>query len=151
MVDYVSLFESGYDPSPVYGDDTATETPTRRLWPEGEALTPVDVPTGASLCAHLGWPADDPETLALCQRHVSHVTALAHSRCRGRGFSLRTEPAKVAADLSEVILSAAARSVADPTGARRIEVGAVVTSPTPFVGFTLAEQGVLKRYRPMVG
>lgn len=149
MVDYVSLFETGYDPSPIYGDDTTTETPTRRLWPEGEALTPVDVPTGASLCEHLGWPADDPETLALCQRHVSHVTALVHSRTRGRGFGVDGQ--KVAADLAEVILSAAARSVASPEQSRRIEVGSVVTSPTVFSGFTLVEQAVLKRYRPLVG
>lgn len=149
MVDYIAIFETGIVPPAE--PSTEDEASGLRLWPEGDALAPVEIPTGASLCAHLNWPADDPETLALCERHVAHVLALVHSRCRGRGFSLKVNPPVIAADLAEVVLSAASRSVADPTGARRIEVGSVVTSPTPFVGFTLAEQDVLRRYRPMVG
>lgn len=144
MPDYIALYETGTDPSPQTPDE-----PTRRLWPEGEPLQAVLAPTGADLAKHLGWPSDDSETLALCARHVTHVLALVHSRCRGRGFS--PTGGQMAADLAEVVYSAAARSVADPTGARRIEVGSVVTSPSPFVGFTLAEQDVLRRYRPMVG
>lgn len=147
MVDYIALFETGYDPSPTHEEGEGGALV--RLWPEGEPLTSVGVPDGAALAKHLGWPAEDAETLAMCARHVEHITTLVHSRTRGRGFGVTA--ATCAPDLAEIILSAAARSVADPTGARRVEVGTVVTSPTPFTGWTLAEQAVLSRYRPTVG
>lgn len=140
---WVTLFETGVDPGSVTVEESGA---VEVLRPEGPPLAVVPVPSGELLADHLGWPTDDAEVMTLCSRHVQHVLRLVHSQTRGRGFSVGTDP-QMAADLAEVVISAAARSVADPTQARRVEVGTVVTSPTPFARFTLAEQAVINRYR----
>lgn len=111
-----------------------------------EAQRPL--PTATDVIGYLGW-VDSPRTRAQVQEHVTTVAALARSHTRGKGFGVG-ESASCTHDLAAVIVSAAARSAPNPSGAFRVEAGSVTATPARFDGFTLAELAVLNRYRVRV-
>lgn len=82
---------------------------------------------------------------AAVQAHISSVTAMVEAYTRGEGFNLQG-PAK---DLRQVIVSACARSVANPTHMVNQRAGTQSYTPGQFTGFTLPELKVLNRYRKL--
>lgn len=87
------------------------------------------------------------------QYYVSVIVDLVRGYTRGRGFDENDSPLP---DVAAVITTASARLASNPSQARS-ESWAPPDSPssptltgvqhTPFLGFTLAEQAVLNRYR----
>jgi hypothetical protein len=83
-------------------------------------------PTPAELWNFLGWGGTpDTEQTAQAQAHLNRTTALVRSHTRGRGFFAQ----HCAPDLFQVILSAAARSVNNPTDATRVQAGQFSETP----------------------
>lgn len=80
---------------------------------------------------------------AMVQEHVDVVTGFVASYTRDNGF-MDGEPNPA---LMKVIISAAARSVANPTLDKQHSVGQFSETPGSFYGFTLPELAVLNRYR----
>lgn len=76
--------------------------------------------------------------------HVRIVTGYVRAYTRGEGFDASGNPND---ELSAVIVTAAARSLASPSQVVRKEVGGLALLFSPFTGFTLAERLVLNRYR----
>jgi hypothetical protein len=87
------------------------------------------LPTGADVLAFLGWDADTALS-AQADAHVMLVAAMAKSYVRGIGFHATLGECE--ADLSAVIVSAAARSLTNPGQARRIEAGSFNMMPGTF-------------------
>lgn len=100
-----------------------------------------DLPTPADVAALLDWPQDTEPQIA---PHLSLVTTYARSYTRGAGF---LDDEECEADLAAVIMSACIRSVSNPAGASRIEIGSYSELPAKFNGWTLIEQYVLHSYR----
>lgn len=105
--------------------------------------TYVDLPTGADLLAFVG--EEDEGVTAMADTHVLHVTRIARRYTRGVGFhdvlDICTD------DLAAVIVSAASRSMNNPTNATRVELGGYSEVLPQFQGWTLAELDVLNYYR----
>ncbi len=102
------------------------------------------LPTGQTVISFLGWPSD-PSLITQADQHAEHVAALAHAYTRGKGFSddgATAEPA-----LCKVIVSATARSLSNPSQARRTEAGAFSELPGSLASFSLLETIALDRYR----
>ena len=100
----------------------------------------MKVVTGEQVAAFIG-ADDDPDMVALADRSVQVVSAMARRYCRGNGFV----GGQVEQDVAAVILAASARLVANPeqvdsqVGTASIRGG--------FKGWTLAERAVLNEYR----
>lgn len=78
---------------------------------------------------------------------VLGVWAMVHGYTRGRGFSVVNGSEEVAADLAAVIVAAACRVAVNPEQVERYQVADYAETPARFLGFNLAEQSVLNRYR----
>lgn len=77
--------------------------------------------------------------------HLDAVTLAVHAYTRGNGFDpLNGEPGP---DLAAVIVSAASRSVSNPTHTDGQTIGGVTERPGAFTGWTLPELAVLNGYR----
>jgi hypothetical protein len=120
-------WEDGF---PVYSDD------------DDWGLPPIDAPEPAELHEWLGWPPPDTEQTASCLQHIAATIMLAWAHTRGNGF---TSP-NMQPQLRAVILQAAARSLANPSAAKRIEAGSYVFTPAN-PGWLLHERVVLDGYR----
>jgi hypothetical protein len=102
------------------------------------------LPAGADVLAFLGWPSD-PVTVTQADQHAASVAMTARAYTRSRGFSEdRTEAED---DICAVIVSAAARSLNNPSQDRSIEAGGFRSQPGYFSGWNLAELAVLHNYR----
>lgn len=79
--------------------------------------------------------------------HIGSVSMLVYSYTRGRGFT----EAGPSEDIRQVIISATARSIGNPTHYVNKKIGTMSHTPGHFEGFTLPEIRVLNRYRIMAG
>ena len=86
---------------------------------------------------------DSEATRATIQQHLEIVTAQVRAYVRGNGFAAGYP----SPDLEAVIISAAARSAVNPTGAARLSFGELRTEPGIYNGFTLPELAILHSYR----
>lgn len=102
---------------------------------------PAELP--AAIVAFAGLPSS-PELLALAGEHAQSVTLQIRGFTRGKGFDDEGEPAD---DIRAVIVSAAARSMANPTGMERMRLGITDYTPGTYAGWTLAELAILHNYR----
>lgn len=106
----------------------------------------------AEVAVHLGREAadgsPDPATVALARGHVETVAAYAHAYTFGRGFTVdidgNGEPAH---DVARVIVAAAARLTTNPEQVTAYTAADYSERPAVFTGWTVAEQGVLHRWR----
>ena len=103
-------------------------------------------PTASEVVGLLG-RTGDPAATAAAERAVPMVAAMVRGWTRGRGFDDRGEPAF--ADLAAVIVSAAARLVANPSQLEQETVMGPFRHDVRggFDGFTTHEQVILNRYR----
>lgn len=106
----------------------------------------VPAPTGADVLTFAGLPADDAELVRLADAQADALVTLVWSHTRGRGVREDYGQTELAQPLKAVVLSAAARAVTNPTGARRIEAGSFSTLPGD-VGWSLRELAVLNSFR----
>lgn len=106
-------------------------------------------PSPSDLLASIGW-ASTASNLALAQAQLDLVVEFVRSFTRGAGFDPDSGATFIVPDLKAVILSAAARAIANPTQAKRLEIGGVNAVPAIFDGFTLHEQKILNKYRVTV-
>lgn len=84
------------------------------------------------------------ESSAQLSEAVSGAWSMVWGYTRGRGF---TEDGSVVEDLAAVIVAAACRVAANPQQVERYQVADYAETPARFLGFDLAEQAVLNRYR----
>ena len=111
----------------------------------------VALPTADDVLGFLGWTSDS-ETESQAAVHVEHATRAARGYTRGRGFEKdQSNVWTVAEDIAAVIVSAAARSLNNPTSDVRVEAGQYNAVPGSFASFSLIEDIVLKRYRKTAG
>ena len=105
-------------------------------------------PTGADVIGFLSWPTD-AALEAQAAVHVKIVTNAVFAFTRGKGFSagFANGVGMLNPVLASVIVSAAARSLSNPTGARRIEAGSYNEAPGSFAGFNLWELAALNGFR----
>lgn len=82
------------------------------------------------------------------QAHIAQVGAMIQEYTRGQGFDDKGTPVE---GIRQVIISAAARSVANPTHVVNQRAGTQSWTPGQFQGFTLPELKVLNRYRKLAG
>lgn len=103
------------------------------------ATSDVPLPTGQDVADFLG---QGESFVTLAGEAVTTITAMARAYTRDKGFTGTTD---VAEDIAAVIVTAAARLVANP---EQIDstVGGVRTGKG-FSGWSLAETFVLDRYR----
>lgn len=106
-------------------------------------LTPVPIPEGDDLLEFIGEAGLGSTELA--DVHVRHLTDLVHLYVRGQGFDTTAEQVHPA--LRSVILSAAARSYASPTNAKRVEIANYSEVFAAFEGWTLIERATLHEFR----
>lgn len=120
----------------------------RKLHPELDDDEPGDTEPAHELApavlAFAGLPADSETVAELVEQHLPIVTAQVRSYTRGRGF---TEAGDADANLRAVIVSATARSVANPTGSGTLRLGNATHNPGIYAGWTLPELAILHGYR----
>lgn len=88
--------------------------------------------------------AMDPETTAAAAGYVPVVAEYVRGYTRGRGFKANGQPV---GPIMAVIVSAAARLVANPEQVTYYSTGDYTERPATLSGWTLAELAVLRRYR----
>lgn len=98
--------------------------------------------TGPRVLAFLGHDETDEVLLAQANTAVTTITAMVGAYCRGRH---KLESGQTRDGIDEVILTAAARLVTNPTGIPYDTGGVSIRGA--FQGFTLVELAVLNRYR----
>lgn len=98
----------------------------------------------SAVLAFAGLPANSETVAELVEQHLPIVTAQVRSYTRGRGFS---EAGYADANLRAVIVSATARSVANPTGSGTLRLGNTSHTPGIYAGWTLPELAILHGYR----
>ena len=108
------------------------------------------LPTGADVLVFLGWPADTAMS-AQANAHVVLVTAMAREYTRGVGFGVAPNDDECEESIRAVIISAAARSLTNPSQSRRVEAGSFNSVPGVFSGWNLAEVLCLNAYRRRAG
>jgi hypothetical protein len=111
--------------------------------PAPEVQSYVAQPTaGELLSAFLGWPAPDADQEVSAEAHLSRAVSLVRSYTRGKGFigDLMAPP------LAQVVPSAAARSLNNPTSDARVTAGTYSASPGQ-PDWTLTERLTLDGYR----
>jgi len=99
----------------------------------------VAAPTVADLERFIGRDVDLEKAVG----HLDMVTAFARAYTRGRGFT----DGVPADDIAAVIVTAAARMMANPEGTITETVGAFAIRYSEVQGFNLVEQMVLNGYR----
>ena len=104
--------------------------------PPAAGITPARVLEFAGLES-----SDELETLIAA--HLPVVTAQVYAYTRGRGF-LAGSPNL---PLSAIIISAVARSAANPFGVESMQMGELRTRPGIYAGWTLPELAILHTYR----
>lgn len=115
--------------------------------PEAQWTRTEPHPDAAKLLRHMGMTAT-PKALAQADEHLATVTVFVYGYTRGRGFTEAEAGAPVPAwDLRHVILTAAARSMSNPTQLRQYTVGDYNESPAALSSWSLVETAVLHRYR----
>lgn len=85
---------------------------------------------------------------AAVDAHVSQVGSMVQEYTRGQGFDEKGVPVE---GIRQVIISATARSVANPSHVVNQRAGTQSWTPGQFQGFTLPELKVLNRYRKLAG
>lgn len=78
------------------------------------------------------------------EAHLRNATLMVKAYTRDEGFDDSGQPSE---DLQAVIISAAARSIKNPTHVRQEGIGPFSQSPGTLYGWTLAELAILHRYR----
>lgn len=106
----------------------------------------VLLPTAEDLCHWLRWPHLDGDQAVEAQQHIETATTLVRAYVRGRGFMEIDGVQHVDQALRSVILSAAGRSLSNPTSASRIEAGSYSESPGA-PGWSLMERVILDGFR----
>ncbi|MBF6328504.1 hypothetical protein IU452_08220 [Nocardia transvalensis] len=108
---------------------------------------------GADIAAFLG-KSGDAAFVTLCGKHLTVVAALARAYTRNRGFAAvqPTPPLggiDVADDLAAVLITATARTAANPEQLQHTDTVGPFTRQfsSAFTGWSLAETYVLNRYR----
>ena len=119
-------------------DDDDDDDPDPEPEPEPEPVTAEQV------LAFAGYPTSDTALVQLVNSHLPIVTAQVWAYTRGRGFTTPTAPAT---PLAAVIVSACARSAANPTGVESTQLGELRYRPGTFDGWTLPELAILNHYR----
>src|SRR5687767_4459132 len=99
-------------------------------------------PTGQDVANFLG-RGSDTAFVALCNVHVPLVTAFVRSYVRGQGFDQYDDMEE---DLRAVIITATARLVVNPSQ-QIFEAADSYQARGSFSGWSLAEIGILHRYR----
>lgn len=114
--------------------------------PEPEPTGPDPLPV--KVCKFLGL-APEGEPLALAEQHTRVVATFVRNYVRGNGFRAGDVVLQLPTsyDLEDVIVSAAARYVVNPSQAARQNIGDQGITYASLEGFTLAEKAVLHRYR----
>lgn len=150
-----------------YGRDELGYTRSGAVNVVVRAKTPPTVPTDPTVPADPGgreYPHPDSERLltilgyeqtsqrlAMADEHLATVTVFVYGYTRGRGFELGgfpSDPTPVPMwDLKRVILSAAARSLANPQSLKQYAAGDYSETPSVLTSWTLPEIAVLHRYR----
>lgn len=105
-------------------------------------------PTGLDVIGFLSWPTD-AALEAQANVHVKVVTNAVMAYTRGKGFSpgFMDGVGMLHPVLASVIVSAAARSLANPTASKRVEAGSYSEAPGSFAGFNLWELKALDGFR----
>lgn len=99
---------------------------------------------GQDVADYLG-RGDETDLVALAELHLGHVTNYVREYVRGQGFDDATgEPND---SLASVIVAATARVVTNPALTRSESIGGYSVTYGAFLGYTLAELGVLHNYR----
>ena len=137
--DYAYTLKSGYmTPAELQAWQDA------QVEPEPEEPPAPQGVTGAAVVAFVDQDPTDTALVALADRHLAAVTALAKSYTRGRGF---TEDGTPAEDVAAVLFMATARLLDNPEQNQREAYADYQVTSTPFVGWSLVELAVLNRYR----
>jgi hypothetical protein len=100
------------------------------------------MPTAEDVAAFLG-RTGDAATVALASQHLPIVTQMVRAYVRGNGFTDETP----GDDLAAVIVSCAARAVANPEQTVAQDVGPFSIRHGMFNGWTLPELAILHRHR----
>lgn len=124
------------DPDP---GDPEPEPDELDPWELHEALARA---LGARVAAFVGQPGN-PDVVATAEAQVPIVTEYVRGFTRGRGF--RDE--SPAGPLRAVIVSGVARLATNPEQVAHFQTGDYSERPAQLAGWTLAELGVLHRYR----
>ena len=128
----------------IYGD---YYTKTADVTVEGTAPEPEPDPAESTLVPDLleflGLP-NNPDMVKLAKQHTRIVTTFVRNYVRGNGFSVDGIPNP---DIHDVIITATARYLPNPTQASRQSLGNQSIGYASIDGFTLAEKSVLNRYR----
>jgi hypothetical protein len=103
------------------------------------------LPTATDLLAFLGWEPDAQITVQ-AEAHLKAVTAQVRGYTRGVGFG-EAGSGFADEDVCAVVVSAAARSLSNPTQDRRAEAGSFNSAPGSLASFSLLETLVLDGYR----
>lgn len=98
--------------------------------------------TGVQVLAFLGHDVPDSDLVAQADTAVATIGAMVSAYCRGRD---KLASGQTRDGIDEVILTAAARLVTNPTGIPYDTGGVSIRGA--FQGFTLVELAVLNRYR----
>lgn len=133
------------EPEPPVIDPDEPEEPSEPEVPViPEPVDPEEThPLARRLVAYVGRPGDS-EALALANAQLPIVEAFVHGYVRGRGFYADGTPMP---PLQAVIVSAAARLLSNPEQVTWYAIGDYSERPRVLEGYTLAEIGVLHRYR----
>lgn len=127
------------DPEPDPEPDDPDESDELDPWELHERLARA---LGARVAAFVGQPGN-PDVVATAEAQVPIVTEYVRGFTRGRGF--RDE--SPAGPLRAVIVSGVARLATNPEQVAHFQTGDYSERPAQLAGWTLAELGVLHRYR----
>ena len=131
----VTVVAAGSDPDPDPDPDPDELDP----WDMHERLARA---LGARVAAFVGQPGN-PDVVATAEAQVPIVAEYVRGFTRGRGF--RDE--SPAGPLRAVIVSGVARLATNPEQVAHFQTGDYSERPAQLAGWTLAELGVLHRYR----
>lgn len=120
------------------------------------------LPTAADVLAWAGLPVDDVRLASQATQHIRTIAAAVYAYTRGVGFSipgsntaetLDMTPgiADVAPSVRAVVMSAASRSLVNPTQSRRLEAGSYSELPGSAASFSLIETQMLNGLRRRAG
>lgn len=106
-------------------------------------------PSALDVLAYMGWPQNDPPLAAQAETHRVAVWRQIVAYTRGRGMTAQGYPTPITVpeDMASVLLSATARSLANPTQTRRVEAGSFSELPGSLASFSLLETLTLNKYR----
>lgn len=131
------LPDPGTPPAPA--TPPASTTPT---WTP-EPVYPVGKPSPDDLFRFLGWPPPDLEQALAAQAHLDRAATLVSAYTRRRGF---IGNGMLNAEIAQVIVSTAARTMNNPTSDSRVTAGQYAATPGQ-PDWTLTERLVLDGFR----